>query len=96
MNRYRWDTYPEISHSVLLSYFMVLTFGGYHVHSKSFHFWDLSIANNSKYLENTTFRKLDLSPSSVEGKETSTLLGPSPHLRTETDPVSETFCFLDI
>jgi hypothetical protein len=28
------------------------------------------------YLENTTFRKLDLFPSSGEGKETPTLLGP--------------------
>jgi hypothetical protein len=38
----------------------------------------------SKYQwKNTTFRKLDLFPSS----------GVFPHLRTETDPVSDTLCF---
>jgi hypothetical protein len=38
-------------------------------------FWILSIVRDSKYLENTTFRKLDLFPSSSEGRETPTLLG---------------------
>jgi hypothetical protein len=38
-------------------------------------FWTLSIAHNSKRLENTTFRKLDLFPSSGNGRETPTLLG---------------------
>jgi hypothetical protein len=61
-------------------------------------------------LENTTFRKLDLFPSSDDGGgKTPTQLGPlrlalskgpnwvgvfSSHLRTETDPVFETLCFL--
>jgi hypothetical protein len=35
-----------------------------------------SIVRNSNELENTTFRKLDLFPSSGEERETSTLLGP--------------------
>jgi hypothetical protein len=52
--------------------------------------------------KNTTFRKLDLFPSSGDEGTTSALLGPSektnvnhwtppPNLRTETDVVSETF-----
>jgi hypothetical protein len=67
-----------------------------------------------KKTKNTTFRKLDLFPSSGEGGEkTPTQLGPLEranlnhwaqlsrcllphlHLRTETDPVSETSCFLE-
>jgi hypothetical protein len=67
-------------------------------------YWDFGLCPSSdilKKLENTTFRKLDLFPSSGEG-ETLTLLGSleranfipvievsPPHLRTETDPVSE-------
>jgi hypothetical protein len=62
---------------------------------------------DSKELEdkNTTFRKLDLFPSSGEGRHLLLVQwlrltlskGPnrvcvSPHLRTETDPVSETSC----
>jgi hypothetical protein len=59
--------------------------------------------------ENTAFHKLDLFPSLGE-RETPSLLGPletvnlnywtqysrrlRPHLRTETDPVSETLRFL--
>jgi hypothetical protein len=40
-------------------------------------FWNVTIVRNSKYvLENTTFWKLDLFLSSVEGRETPTLLGP--------------------
>jgi hypothetical protein len=38
-------------------------------HSESLGLWTLSIVRNSK-LENTTFRKLDLFPSSDEGRET--------------------------
>jgi hypothetical protein len=34
------------------------------------------IVRNSKYLEKTTFGKLDLFPSSGEGKETTSLFGP--------------------
>jgi hypothetical protein len=59
--------------------------------------------NLKSYIEYTTFRKLNLFPSSGEG-ETPTLLGPlgraklnhwvsgvyPAHLRTEIDPVSET------
>jgi hypothetical protein len=65
--------------------------------------------------ENTTFRKLDLFPSSGEGgrntyslgsstksspqslflRDRSEQMSSSPHLRTETDPVSETLSFLD-
>jgi hypothetical protein len=37
--------------------------------------WALPIVQNSKYLENTSFRKLDLCPSSGDGRETPTLLG---------------------
>jgi hypothetical protein len=39
-------------------------------------FWTLLVLRNSKKLENTTFRKLDLFLPSAEGKETPTLLGP--------------------
>jgi hypothetical protein len=35
---------------------------------------DSSIVRNSKYLENTTFRKADLCPSSGEGRDISILL----------------------
>jgi hypothetical protein len=37
-------------------------------------FWGLSAVRNSKQLENTKFRKLDLFPSSGERKETPALL----------------------
>jgi hypothetical protein len=43
--------------------------------------WTLFIVRNSKYLENTTSRKLDLFPSSGEGRETSDRLGPLEWLR---------------
>jgi hypothetical protein len=39
-------------------------------------FCTLSIVRNSKCYKNTTFRKLDLFPSSGEGRKTPTLLGP--------------------
>jgi hypothetical protein len=39
-------------------------------------FWTLYIVWYSKKLENATFRKLDLFPSSGEGGETPTLLDP--------------------
>jgi hypothetical protein len=63
----------------------------------------------SKLLENTTFRKLVLFPYLSEWRQTPTLLGPleranlnrwtgevfpSPHLKTETYPISETLRFL--
>jgi hypothetical protein len=38
-------------------------------HSESLGLWTSSIIRNYKYLESTTFRKLDLFPSSGEGKE---------------------------
>jgi hypothetical protein len=38
-------------------------------------FWTQYSAQNSKKLENTTFRKLNVSPSSGEGMETPTVLG---------------------
>jgi hypothetical protein len=55
-------------------------------------------------LENTEFRKLDLFPSSGEGREISTLLGLLErdnlnhwkHNLLEIDQVSETLCFLVI
>jgi hypothetical protein len=57
--------------------------------------------NHSGFVtENTTSLELYPFPSSGEGRETPTLLGPvievspSPHLKTETDPVSEISCFL--
>jgi hypothetical protein len=46
-----------------------------------------------KTLENITFQKLDLLPSSDEERETPTLLGPSSLLILGTDPVSKTPCF---
>jgi hypothetical protein len=42
---------------------------------------------------NTTFRKLDLFPSSGAGKKTYSVGPLERDLRTETDPVSETSCF---
>jgi hypothetical protein len=51
--------------------------------------------------ENTTFRKLDLFPPSVKvklflgGAQLSRCLLPHLHLRTKTDPVSETPCSLE-
>jgi hypothetical protein len=42
---------------------------------RSLGFWTLSIVWNSKQLENTKFRKLELFPSSGEGRDTPTLLG---------------------
>jgi hypothetical protein len=57
------------------------------------------VLKNKPTKGNTTFRKLDLFPSSGAGKIKPILLGPleraSPNhwMRTETDPVSETSCF---
>jgi hypothetical protein len=75
-------------------------------------FSDFVYCPDSKELEDkkTTFRKLDLFPSSGEGrhllcwlpqKELTSIsdskgpdrVGVSPHLRTETDLISETSCF---
>jgi hypothetical protein len=65
-------------------------------------FWVSGLYPSSGIWRNTTFRKLDLFPSS--GKKTPTQLGPLEranvnhcllppfYLRTETDPVSETSC----
>jgi hypothetical protein len=44
--------------------------------SKSLGFWTLPSVRNSQQLEVTTFRKLDLLPSSGERSETFTPLGP--------------------
>jgi hypothetical protein len=63
-------------------------------------YWVLGLFPSSGILENTTFRKLELFPSSGEGggedtysvgplrKELISITG----VRTETDPVSETSC----
>jgi hypothetical protein len=70
-------------------------------HWESTSLWILYITRNSKQLENRTFRELDLFPSSGEGMETATLLGPLERtnltqLKIETAPVSETLYFLVI
>jgi hypothetical protein len=44
--------------------------------SESLSMRTLSIVRKSNELENTTFRELDLFPSSYEERETSTMLGP--------------------
>jgi hypothetical protein len=45
--------------------------GGKHIHlSELLGFWTLSIVRNAKKIDDTTFRKLDLFPSSGEGWET--------------------------
>jgi hypothetical protein len=44
-------------------------------HSESLVLWTLSIAHYFKKLEETTFRKLDLFPSSGQPRKASTLLG---------------------
>jgi hypothetical protein len=46
-------------------------------HSESLGLWTLSIVQISKYLENAMFQKLDLCPSSGEGRETPALSGSS-------------------
>jgi hypothetical protein len=51
-------------------------------------YWAYGLCPFSRILKNTTFRKLDLFPSSDEGMWTPTNL-------TETDPVSETLCSLE-
>jgi hypothetical protein len=74
--------------------------------SGSLGFLTSSIIQYSRTQKNTPFQKLDVFPSSGEGCETPNLLGPleraylnhcpvspTPHLRMETDPVSETFVF---
>jgi hypothetical protein len=69
-------------------------------------YWVFGLFPSSSILENTTFRKLDLFPSSGEDgpvtefnsfymAQLSRCLLPRLHLRTETDPVSETSCFLE-
>jgi hypothetical protein len=45
-------------------------------------------------LENTTIRKLDLFPSTAEGKETPSLFGPLEKVNFNHWSISETLCFL--
>jgi hypothetical protein len=47
-------------------------------------------------LGNTMFQKLILFPSSGEGRDPTEYVSPSPQLKMETDPVSETLCFLEL
>jgi hypothetical protein len=75
-------------------------------YSESVCFWNSSIARIFKQLENITFQKLDLFPSSGEGRssdwdkfflrDSAELVSPYLHLMTETDQVSEMLCFLVI
>jgi hypothetical protein len=56
------------------------------------------LCQSSGILKNTTVRKLDPFPSSGEGVGYTYFVGSarkSPHLRTETDPVSEALCFVE-
>jgi hypothetical protein len=53
-------------------------------------YWVLGLVPSSGILENTTFRKLDLFPAQL-----SRCLLPHRHMRTETEPVSETSCSLE-
>jgi hypothetical protein len=53
----------------------------HNIFSESLSLWTLSIVRHSTGLENTTFQKLDLFPSSGKGRETLTLLG---HLKRAT------------
>jgi hypothetical protein len=59
-------------------------------------FWVFGLFPSSGSLENTTFRKLDLLPSSGGGgrAQLSRWLLPYLPLRTETEPLSETSCSL--
>jgi hypothetical protein len=61
--------------------------------SNTLDYWVFGRFPSSGILKNTTFRKLDLFPSSGEKVVTqqSMCLSP-PHLKTETDPVSEKLC----
>jgi hypothetical protein len=65
-------------------------------HSESLGSWTW----NSKYLEKTTFLKINLFPSSDERRETTTLLDPLGRANfnhcMETDPFSETLYYLVI
>jgi hypothetical protein len=76
------------------------TIAWYHTYLIIKGFLDFVHRPDSKELEdkNTTFRKLDLFPSSGEWLRLALSKGPnrvdvSPHLRTAIDPVSETSCF---
>jgi hypothetical protein len=46
------------------------------IYSESLSLWTSSIVRNCTYLENTTYGKLDLFPSSGERREIPTLLAP--------------------
>lgn len=62
-------------------------------------FWTLLIVQNSKSVQNTTFRKPNLLPSSGEGSEKCTLMvllkGANLN-QWSIDPLSQTLCFLII
>jgi hypothetical protein len=60
-------------------------------HSESLGFWTLSNAQDPKELQNTTFWKLDLFPSSCEGRETFIVLGLFTHLKTGTDALFSSY-----
>jgi hypothetical protein len=73
-------------------------------HSELLGFWTLSIVRYCKeHLRTQRFGNRICFRPQVRGWETPTLLGPleranlnhSPHLRKETDPVSETLCSLE-
>jgi hypothetical protein len=66
-------------------------------------YWVFGLCPPSDILKKTSFRKLDLFPSSGEGMGDTYSVGfvrkswylPLLHLRTETDLVSETLCYLE-
>jgi hypothetical protein len=62
--------------------------------SENYCYWTLFIVRYSiETVKNTTFRKLDLFPSSGERTQQRSCLPPL-HLRTEIDSVPETLCSL--
>jgi hypothetical protein len=66
---------------------------------KTQNYWAFGLCPPSGILKNTTFRKLDVFPpvtevSSLQRIQQSKCL-PPPHLKTETDLVSETLCSVE-
>jgi hypothetical protein len=57
--------------------------------NKSLCLWTLFRVGESKYVDNTAFRKLDLFPCSGVGRETPTLLGTQKDLTSITAPVKQ-------
>jgi hypothetical protein len=61
-------------------------------------YWVLGFCPSSDILNNTTFRELDLFPSVIEISSFKRIQQsrclPLPHLKTETDIVIETLCYL--